>query len=534
MTWSFTAPRRSRRPLCWLAAVAVAPLASMMPAPMHAQATPVTFVYLLGADTLATEVVTPGDGVVKGVLAYRGQPRIEWEQERTPLRLTLNVFAVGSATDAPPMQVASFVPRGDSMVIEVGARGAMRPQTVGMRAGAVPLINSSLLHSALLSQLARETGRTTLPVVLTQGAQALDATITQRGDTTTMTMSGMALHIVWGDGVPVSVSVPAQNLRAVRATGPVSAPVSKPVNYDAPPSAPYTSERVTVPTPRGYALVGTLTRPRGATGRVPVVITISGSGPQDRDSRLAGIRDYAPFRDIADTLGRRGIAVLRYDDRGVGESGGAGAVRDTATSEDFADDVLSVVQYLRTRADIDGARVALAGHSEGGLIAPIAAVKDPRIRAVVLLAGTAYDGRRILEFQNENGIRSAPMLSETQRDSLRRTVPGVLDSLQRTNRWMRYFMTTDPLAMARRVKQPVLILQGETDQQVTPEQADSLALAMRRAGNRAVTVQRFPATNHLLLADPNGAPAGYAALTDTKVRPEVLGALADWLVRTLR
>jgi dipeptidyl aminopeptidase/acylaminoacyl peptidase len=262
------------------------------------------------------------------------------------------------------------------------------------------------------------------------------------------------------------------------------------------------------------------------------VVTISGSGPQDRDSRIPIVRDYAPFRDIADTLGRRGIAVLRYDDRGVGQSGGTGALRDTATSEDFADDVLSVVNYLRLRRDIDGARIILAGHSEGGLIAPIAAAKDPRVRAVILMAGPAINGRRILEYQNENGIRAASV-SEAQRDSLRRTVPAALDSIARSNRWMRYFMNTDPLAVARRVKQPVLILQGDTDMQVTPEQADSLAATLRAAGNRRVMMKRFPATNHLFLRDPSGSPTGYAQLRDTKVSKDVLGTLADWVVQTL-
>jgi len=499
---------------------------------VEAQSAPVTFIYLRGADTIATEVVTPGDGVVKGVLSYRGQPRVEWEQLRTPLRLTLEAYAAGSAAGAAPLQVASFVPRGDSMAIEIGARGAMRPQVIPARAGAVALINNSLLHSALLSQLARETGSTTMPLLLAQGGQVVDATFTRAGDTTTMTIAGMSLQIVWADAVPREVRVPAQNLRAVRFTGALPAPV-KPVSYDAPADAPYTSEHVSIATPRGYTLAGTLTRPKGVSGPVPVVVTISGSGPQDRDSRIPIVRDYAPFRDLADTLGRRGIAVLRYDDRGVGQSGGGGAMRDTATSEDFADDVLSVVNYLRQRRDIDGARIALAGHSEGGLIAPIAAVKDARIKAVVLMAGPAIDGRKVLVYQNENGIRAAAV-SETQRDSLRRTVPAALDSLQRTNRWMRYFMTTDPLVTARRVKQPVLILQGDTDMQVTPEQADTLAAAMRRVGNRAVTLRRFPATNHLFLADSSGAPTGYARLTATRVRREVLGTLADWVVRTLR
>jgi uncharacterized protein len=99
---------------------------------------------------------------------------------------------------------------------------------------------------------------------------------------------------------------------------------------------------------------------------------------------------------------------------------------------------------------------------------------------------------------------------------------------------MRYFMTTDPLVTARAVKQPVLILQGDTDMQVTPEQADSLAATMKAAGNRNVTMKRFPATNHLFLADPSGAPQGYASLTDTRVRRDVLGTLADWVVRISR
>jgi fermentation-respiration switch protein FrsA (DUF1100 family) len=112
-------------------------------------------------------------------------------------------------------------------------------------------------------------------------------------------------------------------------------------------------------------------------------------------------------------------------------------------------------------------------------------------------------------------------------------VPAALDSLARANRWMRYFMITDPLVTARQLRQPVLVLHGDTDMQVTPEQADTLGAAIRRAGNRAVTVRRFPATNHLFLTDSVGAPGGYAALTNTKVRKDVLGTLADWAVQVL-
>ncbi len=504
----------------------------------HAQATPVTFVYLRGTDTLGTETITPGNGVVRGVLQYRGQPRLEWEQGRTPLRLTLNVFAPGSAPDAAPMQVASFAPRGDSMSIEVGMRGAMRPQSVPMRAGAVPFINNSLLHSALLTQLARELGVSTLPLVLTQGGQTIDATIERRGDTTTMTVAGMAMRIVWADGAPAIVDVPAQNLRAIRAGAPAPRPPAAPTTtkptastYDAPANAPYTSQAVSIPTPRGYTLAGTLTMPKNARGKVPVVVTISGSGPQERDSRIATVPGYAIFRDIADTLSRRGIAVLRYDDRGVGESGGRPSAVN-GTSADWADDARSVVTMLRARADIDGQRIALVGHSEGGIIAPMVAASDALLRAVALLAGPAYAGRRISLFQNRQALDATPALTPAQRDSIMAKVPAMLDTVSQP--WTKFWLAYDPLPTAQRVKQPVLILQGDSDMQVTPEQADTLATALRRAGNRAVTLKRFPATNHLFLADASGAPQGYGALKDVHVRRDVLGTLADWLVTTLK
>lgn len=529
------AVRRSGRLFVALLAASIIALGVglLLPRLAHAQPRPAsfTFLYLVGTDTIATETVTPGDGIVKGVLAYRGQPRVEWEQQRTPLRLTLEVFAAGADASALPLQVASFTQRGDSMAAEIGARGAMRPQLFASKPGAVPLINNSVLQTVLMAQYARAQDRPTLPVFLTAGAQTFVATVTFTGDTSVFTVAGMAVRTVWSDGVPRESRIAAQNLRVVMADRTVPPLTPATIDYAAPAGAPYTAEAVTIPTPRGYTLAGTLTRPIGVN-KVSVVVTISGSGPQERDGRLPILKGYAPFRELADTLGRRGIAVMRYDDRGVGESGGR-ASRDSATSEDFADDVLAAVAYLRTRPDVDGGRIVLAGHSEGGLIAPIAAVKDPRIRAIALLAGPAISGRKVLEYQNENGIKSAP-LTETQRDSLRRSVPAALDSLQRTNRWMRYFMTTDPLVMARRVTQPVLVLQGDTDMQVTPEQADALAGAMRGAGNRAVTLRRFPATNHLFLADANGSPSGYAALTDTRVRTDVRGALVEWTLRVTR
>jgi uncharacterized protein len=175
---------------------------------------------------------------------------------------------------------------------------------------------------------------------------------------------------------------------------------------------------------------------------VPLVITISGSGAQERDEAILGVEGYRPFREIADTLGRRGVAVLRFDDRGTGESEGNHA---TATSRDFADDVRALVAWLRTRDDIDPTRILLLGHSEGGLIAPLVAADDPRLAGIALLAGPAYTGARIIAFQQRSAIaQQYPSAFAAARDSMLRAAQQQMDSIARTNPWIREFLTYDP------------------------------------------------------------------------------------------
>src|ERR1051326_740436 len=198
----------------------------------------------------------------------------------------------------------------------------------------------------------------------------------------------------------------------------------------APPGAPYPAVEVTVPPPAGFTLAGTLTLPKGAKGPVPAVVTITGSGLEDRDEAIPLVKGYRPFREIADALGRRGIAVLRMDDRGFGGSGGSAA---TATSEDFAGDIRAGLAYLRTRPEIDGKRLGLAGHSEGGIIAPMIARTDSTLKAIVLMAGSAWTGRRIMEYQNREALEPQPQLSAGARDSILKTVvPQKLDSAMST------------------------------------------------------------------------------------------------------
>ena len=262
------------------------------------------------------------------------------------------------------------------------------------------------------------------------------------------------------------------------------------------------------------------------------MVTITGSGPEDRDEAIPPVKGYRPFREVADALGRRGIAVLRMDDRGFGESEG---VFTTATSQDFADDIRAGLAFLRGRSDIDGKRLALLGHSEGGLIAPMVAATDPGLKGIVLLAGPGYTGRKILEYQNRFSIDQTPQSdAQRARDSTMTGGTATPRFHRTTKGWLGFFLTHDPIATAAKVRTPVLILQGATDRQVTADQAPVLEKAFRDGGNKDVTLRLYPATNHLFLPDPDGNPAAYSSLTITSIRPEVLQEIVDWLTRRLR
>jgi dipeptidyl aminopeptidase/acylaminoacyl peptidase len=227
---------------------------------------------------------------------------------------------------------------------------------------------------------------------------------------------------------------------------------------------------------------------------------------------------------VADTLGRRGIAVLRLDDRTVGMSGGQ-----IGTSADYADDIRAALAYLRTRKEIDGNRLGLVGHSEGGLIGPMVAASDPRLKTLVVLAGPAYTGAEILKFQQRYTVEHSST-APAERDSVLRARQGALDSVAKKDVWLSFFLSYDPLVTAKKVKTPTIILQGEKDQQVTFEQANKLAAAIRAGGNKDVTVKLMPNLNHFFIPDTSGNPSGYGQLKSNKMSSEVLGAMADWLV----
>jgi dipeptidyl aminopeptidase/acylaminoacyl peptidase len=358
---------------------------------------------------------------------------------------------------------------------------------------------------------------------------------------------GPAAIVAWLDakGRLAALVVPAQSISAVREEHAVLLPRLKaalppeaPIDYSAPVGADFTAEEVKVPA-EGFTLAGTLLLPRNAPRPLPVVVTITGSGQQTRDEPIPMLAGYRPFRQIAESLARRGLAVLRVDDRGAGGSGGSATLGQTTTA-DYADDVRAQVAWLRGRRDIDPNRIALLGHSEGALIAPMVAATDPKIAAVVLMAGTADRGEAILKRQLEDALFLDPSLTEEakarrlseQRELLRRiAAPPAPDkgAVLDPNVWLRYFASYDPLPALRQVTRPLLILQGGLDRQVSADQADKLARAAREAGHRDVTVKVFPTLNHLFLPAQTGSVAEYASLRTTAIGSDVLDLLADWL-----
>jgi dipeptidyl aminopeptidase/acylaminoacyl peptidase len=317
------------------------------------------------------------------------------------------------------------------------------------------------------------------------------------------------------------------------------------IDYSAPPNAPFTAEEVTIKA-KGYTLAGTLLLPKNGARPFPAVVTITGSGQQTRDEPIPipGLEKYRPFRQIAEALASRGIAVLRVDDRGVGGSGGRETLM-TATTSDFADDTRAEVAYLRSRPEIDPKRIALVGHSEGGIIAPMVAAGDAQIAAIVLMAGPGKRGDQISMDQMNDALERAPNLTAEQKEQQRTQQLEIIHAVQSGGDlskyppqvrlpWVKEFWTYNPLETIRKVHQPILILQGAIDRQITAEQTPMIEQAAHTAGNKDVTVHVFPNLNHLFLPAKTGAFDEYTHLETTVIPDDVLKTLGDWLEAKLK
>jgi pimeloyl-ACP methyl ester carboxylesterase len=334
---------------------------------------------------------------------------------------------------------------------------------------------------------------------------------------------------------------------------------------------PYYSEDVLFDNKKDkITLAGTLTLPK-KEGVFPVVVLITGSGQQNRDEEIMGHR---PFLVLSDYLTKNGIAVLRYDDRGAGASKGNPA---TATTADFATDVESAIQYLKTRKEIDPKKIGLIGHSEGGSIAPMVAAHSTDVSFIVLLAGPGLPGDQILLAQqeligkvsgiSENNLAKSKVINTGAFDivkeainteslkseltnyfkEIRSVLPqqdkpeGVNEDLliqaqvsQLSSPWMQYFIRYNPAVDLEKVKCPVLALNGAKDLQVPPK-ADLAAIkaALEKGGNKNVTVKELPNLNHLFQECVTGSPEEYYKIEQT-ISPVALAAVTDWITAQVK
>jgi uncharacterized protein len=447
--------------------------------------------------------------------------------------LTLAAYSPNARADAAPMARATISFAADTAVAII-QQGSQAPQTqrIPSKMLAQPVMNTSFSMFEVLLALARRANLPTAAVTLFagQGGATFDVKFDQlQSDSVTASVNGAALWLVTDSGGRlIRGGIPSQKLVVTRVDAiTLSKLTLAKANYSAPAGAPYSAEDVTVPTSLGHTLGGTFTKPTTATGRLPVIISITGSGPQDRDEYIDVIpKGYRLFRQIADTASRRGIAMLRMDDRGYGQSTGSFAA---ATSRDFANDIRAAIAYVITRADVDPRKIFLVGHSEGGLIAPMVAVDEPTLAGIVLMAGPGRSGRAILEYQMGFAVKNGPDTTVVGRAIKLAKVPASVDSLLRSTPWLTFFGAHDPIATARRVRTPVLILQGADDQQVIAAEAPLLEKAFRAARNRDVTMHVFPELNHFFIRQPGGSPAGYATLSTNLADSNVLGILTDWI-----
>jgi hypothetical protein len=322
---------------------------------------------------------------------------------------------------------------------------------------------------------------------------------------------------------------------------------------------PYTETELTIPSTNGVTLAATLTTPKGPPA--PVVVTITGSGPQDRDECVVGIR---PFAQLADHLARHGIATLRYDDRGIAKSTGDFA---TATAADFADDAQAAVTFLKARTDIDPNKIGVLGHSEGGIIAPMVAARDKDVTFVVMWAGTGVPldqviTRQTAEILKAGGTPADKVAHQTaieqalwkarhtnkDRDKFKAAFTATVKRMltkaelaeigdvdawaesqvaQIWNPWFTWYLDYDPKVTLRKVTQPVLALNGTLDKQVDPT-INLPAIKSALAKNKDVSIVEIPGQNHVFQKTKTGAPSEY--LTNPPVMDnDVLDITTTWI-----
>jgi dienelactone hydrolase len=442
---------------------------------------------------------------------------VEYRANQVHTRTILTQSRVIDATiDLRPDQTAAH----SSVVLSIAGEAPEAPKTRDLGQGAIYLsdmiatsVEQAVARARVLNQpvshvLATSVYRDSPTDVLVERIDATDWTVAFRSK---------VYRVLTDDhGCMLSATLPEYGVVIERRSGFTAAQYPLWPPYAAPPDGAYRASDVSIRAPQGHTLAGTLTTPLHGK-LVPAAVLITGLGPAERNG---GAPPWMPLRDLADTLTRAGIAVLRVDDRGIGKSTGD---HGPSTTYDEADDVQTEVAWLRTQPGIDSKRIALAGYSEGALIVLMVASKDMSIAAIVSLDGSGVTGEQLAREQTEQNVLHDPSIPAADRE---KEVEKEL--AERLTPRENVFLTIDPLMYAVRVHCPALILHGGSDITVPVRSAQKIANAIRGNGNSDVTVRIIPGVSHSLLPDPVGPASGWLYLPAFATSPQLLDVMTNW------
>ncbi|MFL6281159.1 MAG: alpha/beta fold hydrolase [Vicinamibacterales bacterium] len=530
-----------------------------------------------GQDNAAQAAASPAEGD-RDFTVFLGGTRVGVERVRlakagntwiisstaqfaAPLNMTVNRFEVKYTADWQPLELHVEAMRsGRQMTLatsfgvttavnEITQNGTTRSKTDQVSARTIVLPNSFFAgYEALAARLAAAASGTELRAYVAPQAEIV---VNVKGIASEQLPSPAGLIaarrydlVFQNPGAPldasvtidslarlVRVEIPSAGLRVVRTELAGVAVRSQPVRNP-------TDTDVIIPAP-GFTLAATMTAPPGMGKlRLPVIVLVAGSGSVDRDEVVAGVPIFA---QLARGLADKGFLVLRYDTRGVGQSGGRS---ERVTLQDYTDDLITIVKWLAKRKDIDPKRITVAGHSEGGAVAMLAAAREEQISSLVLIAAPGVPGADLILEQQKHALdlmgapeaeRKAKIELQTRiqeaviTDKGWESIPPQLRE-QADTPWFKSLLLFEPAKVMEKIEQPILIIQGDLDQQVFPHNADQLAaLARTRKKSPPPEAIHLPGINHLLIPAKTGDVAEYGALPDKNVAPEVAKAIADWL-----
>jgi pimeloyl-ACP methyl ester carboxylesterase len=473
---------------------------------------------------------------------------VRYDENWNPLELILDGSVRGEVSSI------HTVVSGTTANSEVNTGGTVSERADSIDAGAVLLSNPLFApYEALAARASGAPEGAVIPVFDT-GQRALSFTV---GRSTSERIQTLARIIevrrisfsmsapglaplegeIWSDesGRLVRLSVPVQSLEVVRED--VASVSARRIVISRPGD-----ELARIPG-NGFSLAGTISKPDTGAERHPAVVLVAGSGPTDRDEAIAGI---PVFGHLAGALADQGFLVLRYDKRGIGQSGGR---PESAAVADYGEDVRAAVRVLNERRDVDRRRIAVLAHGEGGPAAMIAAEKDDRITALVLVATIGVTGAEHNLTQVNEALRRLDRPEAEKQSTLElqkkiqnavltgRGWEGIPEPLrlQADTLWFQSFLAFDPARSMRNIRQPVLVVHGMLDKQVDPANAERLGVLARARTRKPpppVDVVTIPGVNHLLVEAGTGETDEYATLGDKGVSPAVTEAIASWLQKT--